>query len=81
MAGSSPSREAVRREQAVLVADALEQLPTHYREVIILRHLEGLKFSEVAQRMERSVNSVKKVWVRAFSDLRCALGGKTDEQP
>ena len=42
--GSSPSQQASRREQAVLLADALEQLPEDYREVIILRHLEGLSF-------------------------------------
>ena len=41
---SSPSQQASRREQAVLLADALEQLPEDYREVIVLRHLEGLSF-------------------------------------
>jgi len=30
--GSSPSRQAVRREQAVRLADALDQLPDDYRE-------------------------------------------------
>ncbi len=35
----SPSGKAARREQAVLLADALEQLPADYREVIVLRHL------------------------------------------
>src|SRR5207253_544528 len=48
---SSPSQHAARREQAVLLADALDRLPADYREVIILRHLEGLKFPEVARRM------------------------------
>jgi RNA polymerase sigma-70 factor (ECF subfamily) len=35
---STPSQRAARREQAVLLADALGQLPEDYREVIILRH-------------------------------------------
>src|SRR4051812_21605014 len=39
---SSPSQQADRREQAVLLADALGNLPEDYREVIILHHLEGL---------------------------------------
>src|SRR5262249_46663651 len=56
---SSPSQQAVRREEAVLLADALEQLPDDYREVIILRHLENLRFPEVAQRMGRSLDSVE----------------------
>ena len=42
--GSSPSRLASNREQAVLLADALKGLPADYREVLILRHLEGLTF-------------------------------------
>ena len=44
----SPSQQARPREQAVLLADALERLPADYREVIVLRHLEGLTFPEVA---------------------------------
>jgi RNA polymerase sigma-70 factor (ECF subfamily) len=72
---SSPSHQAARREHAVLLADALGQLPTDYREVIILRHLEGLTFPEVARRMGRSVASVEKLWLRALPRLRRSLGG------
>src|ERR1700722_7175602 len=70
---SSPSQQAVRREQAVLLADALQDLPEDYREVIILRQLEGLSFPDVARRMSRTEDSVKKVWLRALSRLRRAL--------
>src|SRR5262245_36551408 len=48
--GSSPSRQAVRREQAVRLANALDRLPDDYREVLILRHLEEMSFPEVARR-------------------------------
>jgi len=70
---SSPSQQAVRREQAVLLADALERLPPAYREVIILSHLEGLGFPEVARRMNRTVDSVKHLWARALAKLRGVL--------
>lgn len=73
--GSSPSRQAARGEQAVLLAEALERLPEDYREVIILRHLEGLSFPEVARRMKRSLDSVKNLWTRALGQLRRSLGG------
>jgi RNA polymerase sigma-70 factor (ECF subfamily) len=73
---STPSQRASRREQAVLLADALERLPPDYRDVIILRHLEGLTFPEVAARMGRSVDSVEKLWVRALPRLRRALGAE-----
>ncbi|HVA47071.1 MAG TPA: sigma-70 family RNA polymerase sigma factor [Pirellulales bacterium] len=76
---STPSQRAARREQAVLLADALERLPDDYREVIILRHLEGLTFAEIAGRMGRSVDSVKNVWARALAQLRRSMG-ENDER-
>jgi RNA polymerase sigma-70 factor (ECF subfamily) len=72
--GSSPSRQAVRREQAVRLADALDWLPDEYREVLILRHLEELTFPDVARRMGRSLDSVKNLWTRALARLRHTLG-------
>jgi RNA polymerase sigma-70 factor (ECF subfamily) len=74
---STPSQHAVRREQAVLLADALAHLADDYREVIILRHLEGLAFREVAFRMGRSEDSVQKLWVRALTHLRRLLRDAT----
>src|SRR5688572_10203426 len=67
---STPSQQVSRREQSVLLAEALARLPADYREVIILRHLEALSFPEVAARMNRSENAVYKLWVRALADLR-----------
>jgi RNA polymerase sigma-70 factor (ECF subfamily) len=72
-AQSTPSQQAVRREQAVLLADALQGLPEDYREVIILRQLEGLSFPEVARRLGRTEDSVKNVWLRALARLRRTL--------
>jgi RNA polymerase sigma-70 factor (ECF subfamily) len=68
--GSSPSQQAARREQAVLLANALARLPDDYREVIILHHFEDLRFPEVARRMGRTVVSVKNLWIRALARLR-----------
>jgi RNA polymerase sigma-70 factor (ECF subfamily) len=71
--GSSPSGRAARREQAVLLANALEQLPDDYREVIVLRHLEELNFPEIAVRMNRTLDSVKNLWTRALARLKQSL--------
>jgi RNA polymerase sigma-70 factor (ECF subfamily) len=71
----SPSRQVVRREVGLLLADALARLPEDYREVLILRHLEGLSFPGVAQRMGRTLDSVKKLWTRALDRLRRSLKG------
>lgn len=70
----TPSQQVVQREQGVLLAEALAKLPDNYREVIVLRHLEELTFPEVAQRLERTENSVQKIWVRALAKLRQLMG-------
>jgi RNA polymerase sigma-70 factor, ECF subfamily len=69
----SPSGCAVQREQEILLADALAELPSDYRDVIVLRHIEGLPFEEVARRMERSSGAVRMVWLRALKTLRETL--------
>jgi len=74
-AGSSPSQRATRREEAVVLADALAKLPPDYGQVLVLRHLHGLSFAEVAASMNRSLDSVEKLWVRALARLRRSLGG------
>jgi len=71
---ASPSTRAVRREEAVLLANALERIPTDYRDVFILRNLEHLPVEQVAVRMERSVNAERKLWTRAMLELRRELG-------
>lgn len=71
---SSPSQQAARHERAERLAEAMKSLPPAYREVIVLRNLEGLSFAAVAARMGRSEDSVKNIWVRALGRLRRMLG-------
>jgi RNA polymerase sigma-70 factor (ECF subfamily) len=72
---SSPSQQASRREQAVLVADALERLPGDYRDVLLLRHWEGLTFAAAAARLGRTEDAVEKLWLRALARLRREMEG------
>ena len=65
MANGTP----VRREEAVLLADALGVCPPDYRDVFILRNLEHMPVEQVAERMGRSVNAVRKLWTRAMLAL------------
>ena len=74
---ASPSSHAVRREQAVLLADALARLPADYREVFILRNLEQVSVDEIAARMGRSPNAVRKLWGRAMVALKQAMEGSS----
>jgi RNA polymerase sigma-70 factor (ECF subfamily) len=72
---SSPSDQAAQHERATWLAQALERLPPDYREVLILHHLQECAFPEVARRMGRSVEAVKKLWARGLARLRRSLGG------
>ena len=71
----TPSQQVSQREQGVLLADTLALLPEDYRELLILRHLEGCTFPEVAERMQRSLDAVKSLWVRALDRLRRSVNG------
>lgn len=67
---SSPSHKAARREEAVLVADALQRMPSHYRQIIIQRNFWDKSFPEIARDMQRSVTGIKKLWTRALLRLQ-----------
>lgn len=69
-AGNSPSMAVQQREEAVVLADRLAQLPKSYREVLVLRNLQSLSFDEVAQRLDRSVGATRMLWLRAIEKLR-----------
>jgi RNA polymerase sigma-70 factor (ECF subfamily) len=66
---SSPSAEVRRREQSVILADALAVLPEDHREVLILRNLEHLPFEVVGRRMGRSAGAVRMLWARALEKM------------
>jgi RNA polymerase sigma-70 factor (ECF subfamily) len=72
---SSPSQAALRQERALALSDALARLPDAYREVLVLRHLEGLAFPDIAERLERSPGAVRVLWTRALKRLREELAG------
>ena len=66
----SPSRQAARRELAAVMADQIAGLPPDYRDVLVLRNLEGIAFDEIARRMNRSVGAVRVLWLRALRRLQ-----------
>jgi RNA polymerase sigma-70 factor, ECF subfamily len=68
--GTSPSQALIKHERQALLAQALERLPADYREVILLRNLEGLSHDEAAKRLGRNPGAVRMLWVRALGRLR-----------
>ncbi len=75
---TSPSLAVVRKEHAVLLADALARLPEDYRELLILRHIEERPFPEIARLMGRSAGATRTLWVRALRKLREAIGSEIE---
>ncbi len=71
---SSPSQQVNKAEQSLLVAQALASLSEDYQMVILLRHMEGLTFPQVADRMGKSLDSVEKLWLRGMAKLKKAFG-------
>jgi len=70
----SPSRPVALRDEAIRVATAMRSLEEDHRTVLIHRHLDGLKFPEIADRMGRTTAAVTQLWVRAIRNLRGRLG-------
>lgn len=56
---SNPAQAAERRELQVEIQRAIGQLPPAYRTVVILRHLHGLSYQEIADVTELPIGTVK----------------------
>jgi len=68
--GPSPSTPLRQRERAVALADQLARLRPEYRDVIVLRNLQGLPFEEIAERMNRKPAAVRMLWLRAIERFK-----------
>lgn len=69
----SPSSIARRKEGHELLQSAISKLPPDHARIIELRHLHGLPFEQIANRTDRTINSVKSIWRRAICALKSAL--------
>lgn len=80
LADHRPSAEsdASLQEHLIRLADALAQLTPDYRDVIVMRHLEGIPFSEVAKRMDRTSGATRMLWLRAIEQLRSMMNHAED---
>jgi len=70
---SSPSEQAMRSEQLLLVADAIANLPPDQRRAVELRHLRGYGLAEIATEMETTKSAVANLIYRGIKNLRDAF--------
>ncbi len=71
-----PAVTAERRELQYHIQTAINQLPPAYRIIIILRHVHGLSYQEIADVTDLPIGTVKSRLGRGRSRLTILLEGK-----
>ncbi len=75
---STPSEQAVRHEQAVVLANALAQLPSSQREAIVLHYWQGFSLADIAARLERTPDAAAGLLKRGLKHLRVLLDSSSE---
>ncbi|MBD3246068.1 MAG: sigma-70 family RNA polymerase sigma factor [Candidatus Omnitrophica bacterium] len=68
--GPSPRDAAAARQREALLRDAVHSLPADFREVIVLKEFQGLKYEEIAAVLEIEPGTVKSRLSRARQALK-----------
>jgi RNA polymerase sigma-70 factor (ECF subfamily) len=71
--GDEPEARRLRRAEAELWAERLLRCPPALRTAIVLRHVDGLSYEEIAQALGRPVGTVKAQVHRGLARLRAEL--------
>jgi RNA polymerase sigma factor (sigma-70 family) len=75
----NPESVSQRNVEAQLLIQALEALPLEFREVIVLRELEGLSYKEIAGIADIPIGTVMSRLARARRRLQHCLAAAADE--
>jgi len=77
----NPEEAVLRNDRGALVRKALEALPANFREVLILRELEGLSYKEIADITGMPAGTVMSSLSRARDRLRQVLVMREEAMP
>ena|SRR5215211_855309 len=80
-AAAEPAEVAERGQERDFWAGLLAGLPRPYREAVVLRHVEGLPYGEVAEVLGRPVGTVKTHVHRGVRQLRVMLERREERVP
>ena len=75
---SSPSEQAQRKETAVQLADALEQLAPDAREALVLQHWHGWTLTQIAGQLNRTPGAVAGLIHRGLQQLKKILASQSE---
>src|SRR5258708_916989 len=70
---SNPETLQLKSANQELVRQALEELPVEFREITILREMEGLSYNEIAEVAEIPIGTVMSRLSRARKQLQASL--------
>ena len=70
-----PETAAINHERGRAIQQALQELPQNYREVVVLRDIEGLTYDEIAGALKTNVGTIKSRIARGREELRRKLKG------
>jgi RNA polymerase sigma-70 factor (ECF subfamily) len=70
----SPTTQLEQTEEAELVRRAMDRLSVEFREILALRHLEGLSYKEIANIAQLAPGTVMSRLARAREKLKESLG-------
>ena len=71
----SPATILEQSEDAELIKNAMDQLPAEFREILTLRHQEGLSYNEIGDIAQIPPGTVMSRLARARGKLKEYLGG------
>jgi len=72
---TTPSGLLMADEQAAELREALARLPQEYQQVIALRFGERCSFEEIGQRMQRTANAARLLWLRSIERVKREMSG------
>jgi RNA polymerase sigma factor (sigma-70 family) len=72
----SPATILEHSENAELIKEAMDELPVQFREILVLRHLEGLSYKEIADIAQIPPGTVMSRLSRARAELKEYLAAR-----
>ena len=79
-AAENPPERAARREGAEQWAALVSDLPERYRAAVVLRHVDGLSYTEMSEVLGRPEGTVKAQVHRGLALLRAAFEAAEREE-
>ena len=77
---SNPAALLEQTEDAELVREAMDHLPAEFREILVLRHLEGLSYKEIADIAQIPPGTVMSRLARARGKLKEYLAARIGKE-